>query len=56
MFSQLFDGALLEYDPEAGWEWTEDGRVAIRGAACEQLSSGDVLEVQVMAGCKTVVK
>jgi hypothetical protein len=51
-----FDGKVVEYDPEAGWEWTDDGHVAIRGAACEQLSAGDVLEVQILAGCKTVVK
>jgi len=51
-----FDGALVEYDPEAGWEWTDDGHVALRGAACDQLSAGNVLEVQVLAGCKTVVK
>ena len=51
-----FDGKVVAYDPAAGWEWTEDGHVAIRGAACEQLSAGDVLEVQILAGCKTVVK
>jgi len=51
-----FDGKVVAYDAEAGWEWTEDGRIAIRGAACEQLSAGDVLEVQILAGCKTVVK
>ncbi|HEX2871925.1 MAG TPA: hypothetical protein VHP33_11725 [Polyangiaceae bacterium] len=51
-----FDGKVVEYDPEAGWEWTEDGHVAIRGTACERLSKGDVLEVQILAGCKTVVK
>jgi hypothetical protein len=51
-----FDGVLVEYDPEAGWEWTRDGHVAIRGTACDQLSAGDVLEVQILAGCKTVVK
>jgi len=51
-----FDGALVEYDPEAGWEWTKDGHVAIRGASCDELSAGDVLEVQILAGCKTVVK
>jgi hypothetical protein len=51
-----FDGVLVEYDPEGGWEWTADGHVAIRGAACDQLMAGDVLEVQVFAGCKTVVK
>jgi hypothetical protein len=51
-----FDGKVVPYDSEAGWEWTDDGHVAIRGAACEQLSAGDVLEVQILAGCKTVVK
>jgi hypothetical protein len=51
-----FDGVLVDYDPEAGWEWTDDGNVAIRGAACQELSSGNVLEVQILAGCKTVVK
>jgi hypothetical protein len=51
-----FDGKIVAYDPEAGWEWTDDGQVAIRGAACERLSAGDVLEVQILAGCKTVVK
>jgi hypothetical protein len=51
-----FDGVLVEYDPEAGWEWTKDGHVAIRGASCDELSAGDVLEVQILAGCKTVVK
>ncbi len=51
-----FDGTLVESDPEAGWEWTADGHVAIRGAACAQLSAGNVLEVQILAGCKTVVK
>lgn len=51
-----FDDALVEYDPEAGWEWSDDGHVVIRGDACRRLSSGDVLEVQILAGCKTVVK
>lgn len=51
-----FDEAIVEYDAEDGWEWTEDGHVAIRGKACERLTSGDVLEVQIYAGCKTVVK
>lgn len=51
-----FDGELVEYDPTDGWEWTDDGHVAIRGMACEQLGAGDVLEVQILAGCKTEVK
>lgn len=51
-----FDGVLVKYDPGAGWEWTPDGHVAIRGTACEQLSAAQVLEVEILAGCKTVVK
>ena len=51
-----FDGSLVEYDPTDGWEWTESGHVLIRGEACAQLSAGDVLEVQILAGCKTEVK
>jgi hypothetical protein len=51
-----FDGQLIQYDPIDGWEWTEEGHVAIRGTACEQLGAGDVLEVQILAGCKTEVK
>jgi hypothetical protein len=51
-----FDGELIQYDPTDGWEWTAEGHVAIRGTACEQLGAGDVLEVQILAGCKTEVK
>lgn len=51
-----FDGALVAYDPTDGWEWTEAGHVLIRGDACTQLSGGDVVEVQILAGCKTEVK
>jgi hypothetical protein len=51
-----FDGKVVPYDAAGGWEWTDDGQVAIRGEACDQLSAGDVLEVQILAGCKTVVK
>lgn len=52
----FFDGVVVPYDPEQGWEWTSDGAVSLRGAACDQLLSGDVVELQVFAGCKTVVK
>lgn len=52
----FFDGDVVEYDAEDGWEWTPDGRVAIRGRACTELMSGNVIELQVFAGCKTVVR
>jgi hypothetical protein len=52
----FFDGVVVPFDPEQGWEWTEEGAVSIRGAACDQLMSGNVVELQVFAGCKTVVE
>lgn len=51
-----FDGRLVEYDPRDGWEWSDTGHVLIRGDACNQLSAGVVVEVQILAGCKTEVK
>ena len=51
-----FDDVLVQSDPNDGWQWTADGQVAIRGAACEELMAGSVLEVEIFAGCKTVVK
>lgn len=51
-----FDDQLVPYDSEQGWEWTDDGHVALRGQACATLTRGDVLEVQIFAGCKTQLK
>lgn len=51
-----FDNRLVRYDTDDGWAWTDDGHVSIRGTACEQLQRGEVLEVQIFAGCKTQVK
>jgi len=51
-----FDDMLVQYDPKDGWEWTPDGGLSIRGEACDRLGSGDVLEVQILAGCPTEVK
>jgi hypothetical protein len=50
------DTALLEADPIDGWSWTSATSVALRGKACERLLAGDVLQVQVVSGCPTVVR
>jgi hypothetical protein len=50
-----FDRDLVPADPTEGWAFVEDARIQIRGVACERLMSGSVLEVQVVAGCPTVV-
>jgi hypothetical protein len=51
-----FDEKLLQQDPIDGWSWTSDKTLEIHGIACEQLKSGDVLQLQVVAGCPTIVK
>jgi hypothetical protein len=50
-----FDQTVVPYNSDNGWAFAADNLVHIRGAACDQLMSGDVLEVQVVAGCPTVV-
>jgi hypothetical protein len=51
-----FDTSEVLYDPVDGWSWTSPTSISINGAACSQLKSGDVLQVQVTAGCPTKVK
>jgi hypothetical protein len=51
-----FDTSLVQLDPVDGWSWTSDTSISINGAACDELKSGDVLQLQVVAGCPTSVK
>jgi hypothetical protein len=51
-----FDGKLLELDPENGWDWTAEAALSARGEACAALRSGDIREVQIVYGCRTVVR
>jgi hypothetical protein len=51
-----FDNSLLTFDELDGWAWTGEASLQIRGAACDKLLSGDVLQVQIVAGCPTVVR
>lgn len=50
------DTTLVQLDPVDGWSWVDDTTVELAGEACEKLKSGDVLQVQVVAGCPTSVK
>jgi hypothetical protein len=51
-----FDTSLLPFDPENGWSWQGDTEIEIHGQACTDLKSGDILQVQVVAGCPTIVR
>jgi hypothetical protein len=50
-----FDTKVLAYGGE-GWQWTGEQSLEIVGAACTHLLSGDVLQVQVVSGCPTVIR
>lgn len=51
-----FDQVLVEQDPEDGWIWSGDDTIEMVGQSCRLLKAGDVLQVQVAAGCPTVVR
>jgi hypothetical protein len=50
------DANLVQLDPIDGWSWLDEQTVQLNGAACATLKSGDVIQVQVVAGCPTSVK
>lgn len=50
-----FDLDTVPYDGADGWSWADPETVVLNGAACARLKSGDVGQVQVVAGCPTVV-
>jgi hypothetical protein len=51
-----FDTFLLPRDVEDGWRWEAADRIEIVGPSCDHLQGGDVLQVQIAAGCPTVVR
>ncbi len=50
-----FDARLIESDPDDGWTY-EYPTVTLHGAPCDELLSGEVVQVQVVAGCPTIIK
>jgi hypothetical protein len=51
-----FDTTLVAFGELDGWAWADPITIELRGAACEKLKSGDVLQVQVVSGCPTVIR
>lgn len=50
-----FDAELVVSDAENGWT-LEGNRVSLHGEACELLRKGEVIEVQMISGCETIVR
>jgi hypothetical protein len=51
-----FDEDLLPQSDVDGWRWASDTRIEVVGPACERLQSGSVFQLQIAAGCPTVVR
>jgi hypothetical protein len=47
------DQTIVLYDPVNGWTWSAPNVVTLHGAACAELQSGAVSQVQVVSGCPT---
>ena len=51
-----FDDQVVPNDDKDGWHYIDEKSIEFQGDACAKLSSGDVLNVQVLSGCPTVVR
>lgn len=51
-----FDSTLVESNADDGWTYVGGQNIELHGAACDQLMSGKVRQVQVVSGCPTVVR
>jgi hypothetical protein len=47
------DQQVVLSDPTNGWTWTAADVITLHGAACAELKSGSVAQVQVVSGCPT---
>ena len=50
------DSSVLPYGAADGWTWKDPTTVELHGAACDELKTGQVKQVQIVSGCPTVVK
>jgi len=51
-----FDDQVVPQNDHDGWRYSGDGSIEFVGATCDTLTAGDVLNVQVLSGCPTVVR
>jgi hypothetical protein len=49
------DTRLIPADPVNGWGWTGENSLVLHGSACDDLKSGNIQRVQVVAGCPTQI-
>jgi hypothetical protein len=47
----FLDDTLLPFDEQDGWAWNGEQTVELRGEACDLATAGQVLQIQIVAGC-----
>ena len=50
-----FDAEVIPYGEDDGWT-LKDEIVTLHGDACDELRSGDVLQVKLISGCETIIR
>src|SRR6478736_814771 len=51
-----FDDQVVPKSDDDGWHYRDENTIQFVGATCDNLAAGDVLNVQVLYGCPTVVR
>lgn len=56
LMNVYFDNDPVDFDPDSGWSYAGDALIQLNGGACDVLLSGVVNQLQVVAGCPTIIK
>ena len=56
LMNVYFDNDPVDFDPENGWSYADDAIIELNGNACDVLLSGAVNQLQMVAGCPTIIK
>lgn len=51
-----FDSEPVQLDEENGWSYGGDATIELHGESCDVLKGGAVTQLQIVAGCPTIVK
>jgi hypothetical protein len=52
----FLDDTLIAFDEADGWSWKDEGTVQLNGPACDLAQGGQVLQIQVVAGCPVFLR
>jgi len=52
----FLDDTLIAFDAADGWSWKDEGTVQLNGPACDLAQGGQVLQIQVVAGCPAFLR